>query len=379
MAHVASMIDLFNMDNIHLLQEMGYQVDVACNFEYGSVTSQQRVDEFKQELQAEGINVYHIPVPRKITAIRDILESCRRVKKLVKEYQYEIVHCQSPIGGVIARLACKGARKKGTKVIYVAHGFHFYKGASLKNWFLFYPIEKYCARYTDCLVTINQEDYRIAKKKMSKAKSVEYIPGVGSKTENIKSLTFDKQSKRHEFGIQPDTTILLIVGEFIKRKNHEAVIRAFATSNLKDTVLLLCGRGILENELKKLVADLNLSEKVIFTGYRKDIDEIVNIADVFLFPSFQEGLPISVIEAMAAGLPILCSDIRGNNDLITQGEGGYLFPPTDLFGIQQAMQKLVENVDLREAMGRKNQENVKQYDISNVRLHMKSIYESIDR
>lgn len=377
LASVASMIEQFNMPNIKILQELGYEVHVACNFEFGNTSSVESIEKLKDELKNSGVKAIHIPIPRRIMDIKDILRSFGMVKRLVNKHQYEIVHCQSPIGGVITRLACKKARRKGTRVIYVAHGFHFYKSASIKKWLMFYPIEKYCAKYTDCLVTINYEDYHLAKKKMSKISRIEYIPGVGTNTELITNTNVNKDKKKEEIGIPQDATVLLIVGEFIKRKNHETAIRAFASANMKNTILLLCGQGPLEKRLKELVDRLHITDKVIFMGYRNDIDEIVNIADIFVFPTYQEGLPISVIEAMAAGLPVICSDIRGNNDLIKEGKGGHLYQPTDIAGFQTAMIELVNSKDLREQMGNFNKENVKCYDITNVNVFMKAIYESI--
>ena len=164
LASVASMIDQFNMENIGLLQSMGYQVDVACNFLHGSTSSKERVEAFQKELSEKQIRSIYVPIPRKISAWKDIVESYRQVKKLVEEEEYQLVHCHSPIGGAIARLACRKQRKKGLRVIYTAHGFHFYTGAPKKNWMIFYPIEKWLSKYTDVLITICKEDYNRAKK-----------------------------------------------------------------------------------------------------------------------------------------------------------------------------------------------------------------------
>ena len=162
-ASVASMIDLFNMDNIRILQQLGYEVHVASNFKFGSITSQERVDAFRKELKEAGIRVCHIPIPRSIGDIKNIVCSYRQMKRLLEKERYAIVHTQSPIGGVVTRLAAGRIRKHGGKVIYTAHGFHFFKGALKKNWMLFYPIEKFLSRYTDVLITINQEDYQRAR------------------------------------------------------------------------------------------------------------------------------------------------------------------------------------------------------------------------
>ncbi len=374
MAHVASMIDLFNMDNIHILQDLGYEVDVACNFEYGSVTSQQRVNEFKQELISQGINVYQIPVPRNITAIGNIAESYRIIKQLTKSKHYDIVHCQSPIGGVIARLACKKARKHGTKVIYVAHGFHFYKGASIKNWMLFYPIEKYCARYTDCLITMNQEDYNFAQRKMNKAKHIKYIPGVGINTQEINSIDVDIDSKRKELGIPVDSTIIVSVGELNKNKNHEVIIRALAEINNPSIHYIICGKGPLKDYLMTLSKELHLDQNVHILGYRKDVIEILKSSDIFAFPSIREGLSVSMMEAMAAGLPVVCSEIRGNTDLIKDGAGGYIVPIFEIQGYVQAFNTIINDKQSSRKMSNYNRKIIKKYNKETVNIIMKNIY-----
>lgn len=374
MAHVASMIDLFNMDNIHILQDMGYEVDVACNFECGSVTSQQRVNEFKQELISQGINVYHIPVPRSIASIGNIIEAYRIIKQLTNNKHYDIVHCQSPIGGVIARLACKKARKHGTKVIYVAHGFHFYKGASIKNWMLFYPIEKYCTRYTDCLITMNQEDYNFAKRKMNKARHIKYIPGVGINVRKITKLNIDIDSKRKELGIPVDSTIIVSVGELNKNKNHEVIIKALAMLNNLNVQYIICGKGPLKEYLESLSKNLHIEQNVHILGYRKDIIEILKASDIFAFPSIREGLSVSLMEAMAAGLPVICSKIRGNTDLIKNGTGGYIVPTYEIQGYVQAFNIIINDKKLNRKMSDYNRKIIKKYDKKTINIIMKNIY-----
>lgn len=371
MAHVASMIDLFNMDNIHLLQEMGYEVDVACNFKDGNVTSSQRVNEFRHELSSAGIKTYQIPVPRRITAIHDIIRSYIKIRQLAEKNNYELVHCQSPIGGVIARLACKKARIKGTKVIYVAHGFHFYKGASMKNWLLFYSIEKYCARYTDCLITMNQEDYQIAKRKMKKAKRIEYIPGVGIDTQMINNIQVDVEKKRKEIGLPENATVIVSVGELNKNKNHEVIIKALAITGNPNIHYVICGQGSCEEYLIKLSKKLEIEKNIHVLGFRKDVTDILKASDIFAFPSIREGLSVALMEAMAAGLPVMCSKIRGNTDLIKEGEGGYMFDPTDVKEVTSAMQRIINSdTDL----GVNNLQIIKKYDIGIIYNIMSEIY-----
>ncbi len=371
LASVASMIDLFNADNINILLKLGYDVDVATNFEFGSITSQARVNEYKQELMDKGIGVYHIPIPRSLSMLREIVDSYNMVKKLVDEKRYHIVHCHSPIGGVICRIACKDARKKyGTTVIYTAHGFHFFEGASKKAWAFFYPIEKFCSHYTDMLITINQEDYRNAQK--FHAKKVEYVPGIGIHTDEFRNVEINRRSKRSEFGFSDEDFVFMSTGQISVRKNHEVVIRALAKIEKPNVKYLIVGFGELEEQLKKLVAELGMNSRVVFAGYRGDVKELLHAVDAYVFPSLQEGLPASLMEAMSVGLPVVCSRIRGNVDLIDNGKGGFIYDCHDVEGFAEGMKKIIEGAG--SIMGATNIETMKKFDINAVNVVMEKIY-----
>jgi glycosyltransferase involved in cell wall biosynthesis len=370
-ASVASMIDQFNMDNIHILQELGYKVDVACNFEFGSTTSQERVIELKKELGNIGVNIYQIPVPRKITSVKEMVEAYKLTKNLVKKNKYEIVHCHSPIGGVIARLACKNTRKEGTKVIYTAHGFHFYKGASKLNWMLFYPIERYCAKFTDTLITINKEDYKRSKK--FKADNIVYVPGVGIRVDEIDNVQVNTELKRIELGISKNEHMVLSVGELNDNKNHEVIVKAVAkiTTPIK---YVICGKGDKESYLKNLAKELGIEEKVIFAGYRSDVKEILKSTDIFCLPSKREGLSVALMEALAAGLPCVASRIRGNVDLIQSAKGGYLVDSMDVNGFKGSFEKLISDKGTRDSFGDFNRSFIRKFDRENVKDYMLKIY-----
>lgn len=373
LASVASMIDKFNMNNINILRDMGYSVDVAANFDFGSITSQERVDEFKQELIDDGIRVFNIQIPRRITDIKGIINSYKKVIQLADSENYELMHCHSPIGGVIARLAFRKARKKGTKVIYTAHGFHFFKGASLFNWLIYFPAEWFCSLFTDVLITINKEDYEISKKYM-KAKAVKYTHGIGVDTIKFENTYCNKDEKRREIGVSKDSIMLFSVGELNENKNHELIIKAIL--ECKDLKLHYCiaGEGNKRSYLENLVIENGISDKVTFLGYRKDINELLSINDIFCFPSLREGLPVSLMEAMAAGLPVVCSNIRGNTDLIKDDEGGFLCSINDVDDFSEKIKILSQDKELREKMKKANLRNIKKFDINNVNLEMKDIY-----
>ncbi|MDY4077594.1 MAG: glycosyltransferase family 4 protein [Clostridium sp.] len=372
LSSVASMIDQFNMENIKILKNLGYEVHVLANFSFGNTTSDERTKEFKKELEDMGIKVYNVPIPRKITAIKEMISSYKKIKEICKENKYDILHCHSPIGGVLARLAFKEFRKVGGKLIYTAHGFHFFKGAPIKNWLIFYPIEKFCSRYTDCLITINKEDYKRAQK--FKAKEVKYIPGIGIDTEKIKNIKRDRKIL-NKFGIKNEV-VLVSVGELSSRKNHKVILEALEKIE-DDYIYIICGQGEKKEELVNLSKKLKIQNKVKFLGYRQDVKEILKASDIFCFPSKQEGLPVALMEAMASGLPVVCSNIRGNSDLIEEKNGGYLLEYNNSHEFLIKIQELINNDSLRKEMGEFNLEKIKEFDRKKVNNLMEEIYNEL--
>lgn len=370
-ASVASMIQQFNMDNIRLLIDSGYQVDVACNMKQGSTITIEKIESMKQELEMMGVKIYHIPIPRKITAVGEIIESFNFTRKLINEREYALIHCHSPIGGMICRLANRCSnRYRNSKVIYTAHGFHFFKGAPKRNWLLFYPVELACAYFTDILITINQEDYALAQKKFKHTKVV-YVPGVGVDTKKFRSNLPKKNNLRQSLEIDNNDILLVSVGELSTRKNHEVVIRALAQIENNSLKYVICGLGSLQDYLEKLVSDLQIESQVFFLGYRSDIADILNISNIYVFPSLQEGLPVALMEAMACGKAVVCSSIRGNTDLIDE-KGGALFDPKDSESCMLAIKDLL-NRDLTE-MGKYNRKKVEGFSREKVEDCMRKIY-----
>lgn len=372
-ASVASMIQQFNMENIRLLIDSGYEVDVACNLEYGSTITPAKIAAMKAELEEMGVRVIHIPIPRKITAVGDILRSFRMTRQLMAEGRYALIHCHSPIGGVLCRLANRFSGHYGkAKMIYTAHGFHFFKGAPKQHWIIFYPLEWLCSWFTDVLITINLEDHAFAQEKL-RAKQVVYVPGIGVDVAKFRSSATERQSVSEEFGLSENETILVSVGELSVRKNHELVLRALARQDLGEYRYLICGLGPLEQQLKGLVLELKLENRVHFLGYRNDIPRIMNAADIYIFPSLQEGLPVALMESMAAGKAAACSSIRGNTDLIEEA-GGILFDPRSIDDCADAIRKLLASDYKR--MGRFNECKIQGFSRATVAEKMATLYGS---
>lgn len=366
LASVASMIDQFNMPNIALLQKLGYQVDVACNFIEGNTCSDERVAELKQKLQDMHVRCYQIDFARNIKHMGQNMRALRQVEGLMKQNGYAFCHCHSPIGGVVARIA--GHRTR-TKVIYTAHGFHFYQGAPVMNWLVYYPVEKVLSRWTDVLITINHEDYARAKKKFYAGKTY-YLPGIGINLERFHVGDAQTiQQKRQELGLQPEDVFLLSVGELSDRKNHVVVIEAMKQLVQRHSQLryFICGQGEKKQELQQLIRKYHLEDHVKLLGFRTDVAELCQAADVFVFPSKQEGLPVALMEAMACGVPVVCSRIRGNTDLIQEEK--CLFEPDDEEQVKACIEWILK----------KNEKNVvynklSKYDLVNVIKEYGEIY-----
>ena len=372
-ASVASMIQQFNMENINILLSLGYEVHVACNMEQGSNISMERIAMLREELKALNVSVYHIPIPRKITAPKDIWQSYKITKKLLGEQRYDLVHCHSPIGGIICRLANRTCKHyKTTRMIYTAHGFHFYEGAPLKNWLIYYPIEKISSKWTDALITINPQDFSLAQKKM-KAKQVVYIPGVGISVERFANAPADKIEKRQELGVPADAFLLMSVGELNTNKNHAAIIKAIHQLNNPDVYYAIIGNGN-QDTLKSMIDSLGLSGRVMLLGYRTDIPDLYKAADVFAFPSKREGLGLAAVEAMAAGLPLITSNINGINDYSIDGITGYSRHSEDVDGFADCIRRCMSDREWLERTGKSNIERSRKYDRSNVNEIMIKLY-----
>lgn len=349
---------LFEQGNIEVLKSLGYEVHGAANFS----------DE-NERLDSLDIIRHHFDIERSPFSIKNI-KAYKQLKKILKSEKFDAVHCHSPMGGVLARLSAKSVGI--SKIFYTAHGFHFYKGAPIINWLVYYPVEKLLSRYTDVIICINTEDSE--RSKSFYAKRTFYVPGVGVDTKKIRSNNNDKKEKQVSLALPEETYIILSVGELNKNKNHEVVIRALAQLKKENIYYVVCGQGDRENYLKNLARRLGVFEKVKFLGYRNDVAEIYKVADIFAFPSYREGLSVSLMEAMTAGLPIVCSNIRGNKDLILDEQGGYLLNPDDINGFAICINSLIQDAEKRKSMGEFNLSKVTEFDKADIKLQMSKLY-----
>jgi len=356
----------FHIPYLQMFQEMGWKTAVASRNDY----------EDPADCQIPYCDDYFdIPFERTPWKMGN-LKAYRRLKQIIDEGNYDIIHCHTPVGALLTRLAARDARKKGTKVIYTVHGYHFFKGAPLYNWLLFYPPEWLLAPWTDVLVTINKADHALALKTM-KAKRIEYVPGVGVDIHRFQGHAVNREEKRKSLGFGPEDYLMLTVAEMTPNKNHITILKAL--SRLKDTPeyanmhYLICGRGAEWASLEESARQLGIADHVHFLGYRTDAPELYRCSDLFMLLSFREGLSLALMEAMSSAMPIICSRIRGNTDLIEDGVSG-IFAGSDPAEVADAILQLYRDPERAARLGQAAAEKVTLFGKENVLRQMKDIY-----
>lgn len=365
-APMASVHKRFNNANIIALRKKGFEIHLMANFDDG-VGSEKENSLFKKECQKNNIIVHSFPFVRSIGVKNFFL--INNIIKVMKENNFDIVHAHTEGGGLLLRLVIFCSRKN-YKSIYTPHGMSFYKGSSLFSQFIYKPIEKWICSKMDSNISINKEEYDILNK--WNINTARYTHGIGVDLSKFSSY---KSTIREELCIDNDSIIITNVGELNKNKNQILLIKALSKIKKENVCLLLCGVGELKEYLRQESIANGVSDKVIFLGYRNDINNILAGTDIFVFSSFHEGLPVAVMEAMASGLPVVCSKIRGNTDLIAQGIGGFLFDPNDVDSLTENIHSLISNKELRRKMGNYNKEKIRLYSIDNVERELEDIYE----
>lgn len=358
-------VNVFHIPCLKMFQEQGWETWVCSRNDY---------DNPKECVIPYCDHYVDIPFERNPLKPGNV-KAYRMLRQIIEKEQFDLIYCHTPVGAMLARLAGISARKKGTKVIYMAHGFHFYNSAPLLNWMIYYPAEKFLSRFTDGLITINQEDYRRAQK--FHAGKIILIPGVGIDLDKFQKKEPTRQEIRSKLGIPESKIILMSVGELTKRKNHMVMIEALARLKEYDILYVICGDGPLKAQLRAKAEELGVRDRLKLLGFRKDIAELHKAADIFVFPSLQEGLPVALMEAMASGLPIVASKIRGNEDLISNNQGGYLVNPTDSEQVAKAIEKMIQNPKKREKMEKRNLEIITKYGQETVLQKMDEFFDEI--
>lgn len=366
-SNVRSHIGQFHTSFINLLKENGHTIDVSC-FDNSAD---------KDGFDFKSINKFHFIPLQRSPYKKENIKAIKQLKELIIKEKYDLIHCHTPMGAVAARVAAKQA-KSNAKVLYTAHGFHFFKGAPTKNWMFFYPVEKLLAHYTDKLITINQEDYDLATAKKFKVKDgIVKVNGVGVDLSKFSVATPQAKAElRKEYGYADDEFILIYPADYSYRKNHEMLFEA--VHKLKEQIptirVLMPGQQQKLAEYTKMVKELGIEKHIDMLGYRRDIPKLITLSDVSVSTSRQEGLPVNLIEALAIGKPIVATDVRGNGDLVENGVNGYKIELNNSDEMATKLLEIYKNPQLAAEMGRNAVDMSKKYSIQKVNESLAEIY-----
>ncbi|MCI8782609.1 MAG: glycosyltransferase family 4 protein [Dorea sp.] len=367
---IIGFLGAFERSDIALLQRMGYEVHCACNCErYIDKKRLEKLDELK-------VVKHHVPFARNPFSGTNI-RAYGMLLRIMREGGFDLVHCHTPVGGVLGRLAAHRAHIP--RVIYTAHGFHFFKGAPVKNWLLFYPVEKWMSRYTDVLITINREDYLLAKARFSAGHTVR-IHGVGIELGQFSGSgdTGCRREKRRELGLSDAEQMLLSVGELDRDKNHRVVLEAMKTLAKEGFRFFIAGVGALEASHKEFIRENGLEDSVKLLGFRGDIAELLEAADIYVFPSLFEGLSVALMEAVAAKVPVACSQVRGNVDTVVTKES--YFSPESVEQVVEVIRRIgCFTEEEKGEMVARNYENLQKYRLCEVQKEMGRIYRAVEK
>ena len=361
-ATVQSHIAQFHKPVIRMLQEMGHQVEIAAR---------NNLHEKKNLTLTEPDVIHEVNFCRSPFSLQ-IFPAYRQLKKVIEAGGYDVVHCNTPVAGILTRLACRKLRKQGKlKVMYEAHGLHFFKGGPRSGWLIWYPIEKFFSRFADMMVLINKMDYELVKEKFH-AKAVRRIPGIGVNLSQFQDVGHG--ALRQELSLDENTPLVLSVGELNENKNHKVVITAISAMKNKEVHYCIAGNGPLLQELTEHAKAMGVADRVHFLGYRRDVPMLMHQADVFVLPSRREGLGMAAIEAMSCGLPLVSSNRHGINDYSIEGVTGYKHDPDDSRGFAESMDKLLEDAHLRGELAENCKKMAQEFTLDASLEHMKKYY-----
>lgn len=367
-ATITKHIEGFHSPYLKMFKEKGYEVHVAT----GDNESLKKYCDKK----------FNITLSRSPYKFNNLI-GINQLKKIIEQERYEIIHCHTPMGGVATRLAAKKARKKyNTRVIYTAHGFHFFKGAPLKNWLMFYPVEWFLSKYTDTLITINKEDYKLAKRKFDKrCNNVEYVPGVGIdiKKFDFKMTNKEKHDLRKSLGLKDDDFVLIFPARLDKNKNQGFLINCMKdlVKNYPNFHLLLPGVDELNGHYQKMAIDKGIENNIHFLGYRSDIPQLMKISNIAVTSSLREGLPVNILESLACGLPVVALDCRGIDDLIVDNMNGFVIKihsPHCMREFNNALLKIYNNNNIQFKYYKNNIKRANDYSTEIVISYFNKIY-----
>ncbi|MCH1961817.1 glycosyltransferase family 4 protein [Clostridium perfringens] len=359
---VSRTINAFLIPHIEMLIENKYEVNCACYIDR----------EIDKRLIKKGLKIYNIPFSRNPLSL-DNLKAFNELIKIQEENQYDMIHVHTPIASIYGRLL--KLKFKNLKTIYTAHGYHFLKNGPKMGWILYYPIEKLMAKLTDVTININKEDFEITKKKL-KPKKAYLINGVGLNINEYSLLSEgERNKKRRVLGLKDDDFVVIMIAELNGNKNQMQLVRAIELlkNKYQNIKCLIVGEGKKLQFLKKEVKKRSLEKNIVFLGFRKDVNELINASDIGVLFSYREGLPRNLMEIMANGKRIVATNIRGNRDIVCNKFIGTLVEVNDY----EATAKAIEKFYLTSANKNKILKEVESYSILNILTELSSIYDSL--
>lgn len=354
----------FHIPFILRMKELGWQVDVAC-----------RLDEPVPECD----HAYDLPCDR--NPLRGgLIGSIKLLRQLVRENGYDVVHCNTVTGAIVARIACAPLRKEGVKVFYTCHGMHFFKGASAARWVSGWPMEKMLAPMTDVLITINGEDRDMAHKHLSACGAIEKIDGIGVNLDKYRrgSMTREERTEyRNSLGLNAEDFVITYVAELIANKNQQALLKMLdmIRDEIPNAKLMLVGPDHEDGKLIAQAQQMGLADRVLCLGWRSDVPKLLGCSDLYAASSRSEGLPLNIIEAMCSGLPVVALRNRGHCELIDHGRNGFLADREDARGLADHVLALHREEALRHRITAQAMEDVNRYDTEQVLRQLTAIYE----
>lgn len=367
---ISGFLPQFEKNDVFILREMGFEIHYASNFKNPVYAFHETI------LKDQGILLHQIDIAKNPSKVAVNIHTIRQLKIIIEEYNIDLVHCHNPMGGVTARIAAACSKRK-PYVIYTAHGFHFYKGASFMNWLLFYSAERFLAHFTDQIITINKEDYLRARQFcLKKGGSVHQIHSVGVDDCRFAPNREIAEKKREEIGIPQTAFHIVTAAELNKNKNQKIIIEALTELQHKNIHYTICGRGTNERFLKRLVSEKGLNDRVHFLGYRTDMEEILQTADCFAFPSHREGLGVAAIEALLCGVPLIVSDNRGTREYAVENCNSIICDAGKSKDFAEAINLLYSDGRKRDEMARRCRASAEKFTIREVEQTMRWIYQN---
>lgn len=360
----------FLWEDIDMFNKMGYKV-------YAMGDNGKQEEHTLQIMSEKNVTFIDVKIDSKSPFTHNNWAYYKKVRGLLREHHFDLVHCHTPIVGFLVRLAALSFRKCGTKVIYTTHGLAYTHLSSRKEYLIYHTFESLASRFCDAIITINKEDFENAKK--LHCRNVYHINGVGVDIDKYSSVNIDINEYRKKLDIPERKLMVLAIGELSVRKNHSVIVKALAKlKNKDDFVYVICGRemtsGGTGDEIRRLSADLGVT--TIFLGFRHDIPEIIQCADIGVMPSVREGLGLAGIEMLSEGIPLVGSDIQGIREYIIDEKTGFLCNPYDVDAFADGLNKLADE-GIRNHMKRWCKEIVKQFDTSVSVKQRQSIYQTL--